>query len=196
VSFGWTKVGKARLIANPTRGTTKRFSIVSSGGKFEYNWTVYGIHMASSALRHSDIKTAAEHYADSRVRREPFWRFRDFVPISCNSLMPLSLSQCLRSSQEGLRPRPPAGSPSRHGRQRTPGIASLFGVGPNGALELRARREDQCRRWASSEPRCRLDGLDESVPGFHQTDSCLHNTGFGAPGNCSSSNVGSVATRC
>jgi hypothetical protein len=32
--------------------------------------------------------------------------------------------------------------------------------------------------------------------GFTKADSCLHDTGFGAPGNCSSSNVGSVATRC
>jgi hypothetical protein len=31
-SFCWAKIGKAKLIANPTRATTKRISIVSSGG--------------------------------------------------------------------------------------------------------------------------------------------------------------------
>ena len=31
--------------------------------------SVHGIHVASSALRHSDIKTTAEYYADSRVMR-------------------------------------------------------------------------------------------------------------------------------
>jgi integrase len=31
--------------------------------------SVHGIHAASSALRHSDIKTTAEYYADSRVMR-------------------------------------------------------------------------------------------------------------------------------
>jgi hypothetical protein len=33
VSFCWAKVGKAKLIANPTRATTKRIFILSSRSK-------------------------------------------------------------------------------------------------------------------------------------------------------------------